>query len=139
MIFQTFHVNPGEKLKKKDVNNDLSNFMSVFPTDYSLKCKFCHDENSFEIHNGATFCINCGTESKEHGQELVYEIQDLIEDTESEEDDENLDYPDHNTDEEENNELSEDSDEFSAVDTNIKSNKIVKLLAQHSIFTTTTF
>ena len=26
------NVNPGEKLKKKDVNNDLSNFMSVFPT-----------------------------------------------------------------------------------------------------------
>ena len=25
-------VNPGEKLKKKDVNNDLSNFMSVFPS-----------------------------------------------------------------------------------------------------------
>ena len=25
-------MNPGEKLKKKDVNNDLSHFMSVFPT-----------------------------------------------------------------------------------------------------------
>ena len=33
MKFQVFHVNPGEKLKKKDVNNDLSHFMSVFPTD----------------------------------------------------------------------------------------------------------
>ena len=32
MKFQAFHVNPGEKLKKKDVNNDLSNFMSVFPS-----------------------------------------------------------------------------------------------------------
>ena len=31
MKFQAFHVNPGEKLKEKDVNNDLSNFMSVFP------------------------------------------------------------------------------------------------------------
>ena len=31
MKFQAFHVNPGEKLKKKDVNNDLSHFMSVFP------------------------------------------------------------------------------------------------------------
>ena len=31
MKFQAFHVNPGEKLKKKDVNNNLSNFMSVFP------------------------------------------------------------------------------------------------------------
>ena len=31
MKFQAFHVNPGEKLKKKDVYNDLSNFMSVFP------------------------------------------------------------------------------------------------------------
>ena len=31
MKFQAFHVNPGEKLKKKDVDNDLSNFMSVFP------------------------------------------------------------------------------------------------------------
>ena len=34
MKFQAFHVNPGEKLKKKDVNNDLSNFMSVFPIIY---------------------------------------------------------------------------------------------------------
>ena len=34
MKFQAFHVNPGEKLKKKDVNNNLSNFMSVFPTEY---------------------------------------------------------------------------------------------------------
>ena len=34
MKFQAFHVNPGEKLKKKDVNNDLGNFMSVFPTLY---------------------------------------------------------------------------------------------------------
>ena len=32
MKFQAFHVNPGEKLKKKDVNNNLSNFMSVFPS-----------------------------------------------------------------------------------------------------------
>ena len=32
MKFQAFHVNSGEKLKEKDVNNDLSNFMSVFPT-----------------------------------------------------------------------------------------------------------
>ena len=34
MKFQAFHVNPGEKLKKKDVNNDHSNFMSVFPNIY---------------------------------------------------------------------------------------------------------
>ena len=33
MKFQAFHVNPGEKLKKKDVNNDLSHFMSVFPNE----------------------------------------------------------------------------------------------------------
>ena len=32
MNFQVFHVNPGKKLKKKDVNNNLSHFMSVFPT-----------------------------------------------------------------------------------------------------------
>ena len=31
MNFQVFHVNPGKKLKKKDVNNNLSHFMSVFP------------------------------------------------------------------------------------------------------------
>ena len=35
MKFQAFHVNPGEKLKKKDVNNDLSNFMSVFPSTHT--------------------------------------------------------------------------------------------------------
>ena len=37
MKFQAFHVNPGEKLKGKDVNNDLSNFMSVFPIVYQGK------------------------------------------------------------------------------------------------------
>ena len=89
---------------------------------YSPKCKFCH-ENSFETLCGATFCINCGTESKEHGEYLVYESPDLIEDTESEKDDENLDYPNHDTDEEENNEFSEDSDEFSAADTIISKHK----------------
>ena len=36
MKFQAFHVNPGEKMKKKDVNNDLSNFMSVFPSMYEI-------------------------------------------------------------------------------------------------------
>ena len=36
MKFQAFHVNPGEKLKKKDLNNDLSNFMSVFPTGHAF-------------------------------------------------------------------------------------------------------
>ena len=35
MKFQAFHVNPGEKLKKKDVNNDLSHFMSVFPNNHT--------------------------------------------------------------------------------------------------------
>ena len=34
MKFQVFHVNPGKKLKRKDVTNDLSHFMSVFPTKY---------------------------------------------------------------------------------------------------------
>ena len=40
MKFQAFHVNPGEKLKKKDVNNDLSNFMSVFPSVYGFNKRF---------------------------------------------------------------------------------------------------
>ena len=35
MKFQAFHVNSGEKLKKKDVNNNLSHFMTVFPTAYN--------------------------------------------------------------------------------------------------------
>ena len=38
MKFQAFHVNPGEKLKKKDVNNNLSNFMSVFPSVDDVLC-----------------------------------------------------------------------------------------------------
>ena len=36
MNFQVFHVNPGKKLKKKDVNNNLSHFMSVFPNIYAI-------------------------------------------------------------------------------------------------------
>ena len=31
MKFQVFHVNPREKLKKKDDNNDLSHFFIIFP------------------------------------------------------------------------------------------------------------
>ena len=40
MKFQAFHVNPGEKLKKKDVNNDLSNFMSDFPINHPIRQGF---------------------------------------------------------------------------------------------------
>ena len=36
MNFQVFHMNPGKKLKEKDVNNDLSHFMSVFPSVYNV-------------------------------------------------------------------------------------------------------
>ena len=50
MKFQAFHVNPGEKLKKKDVNNDLSNFMSVFPNIYLMYMyKFCHTSVNYFI------------------------------------------------------------------------------------------
>ena len=44
MKFQAFHVNPGEKLKEKDVNNDLSNFMSVFPI-INTEMAFCYSFN----------------------------------------------------------------------------------------------
>ena len=37
MKFQAFYMNPGEKLKKKYVNNNLSNFMSVFPIIYQKR------------------------------------------------------------------------------------------------------
>ena len=37
MNFQVFHVNPGKKLKKKDLNNNLSHFMSVFPNTHAIK------------------------------------------------------------------------------------------------------
>ena len=45
MKFQVFHMNPGEKLKKKDVNNDLSHFMSVFPSIHVIHSM--HKENVF--------------------------------------------------------------------------------------------
>ena len=32
MKFQVFHVNPGEKLMKKDDNNELIRFLINFPT-----------------------------------------------------------------------------------------------------------
>ena len=50
MKFQAFHVNPGEKLKKKYVNNDLSHFMSVFPT------KHLSPKNSILIYG--TYKVN---------------------------------------------------------------------------------
>ena len=43
MKFQAFNVNPGEKLKKKDVNNDLSHFMSVFPTHQDVELDLTKD------------------------------------------------------------------------------------------------
>ena len=39
MNFQVFHVNPGKKLKKKDVNNNFSHFMLVFPITRRLRYK----------------------------------------------------------------------------------------------------
>ena len=42
MNFQVFHVNPGKKQKKKDVNNDLSHFMLVFPNGNSITYIFFH-------------------------------------------------------------------------------------------------
>ena len=59
MKFQAFHMNPGEKLKKKDVNNDLSNFMSVFPNKDTLlfititfivNCKISKENPSLSLH-----------------------------------------------------------------------------------------
>ena len=47
MKFQAFHVNPGEKLKKKDVNNDLSHFMSVFPSPHHPQRKFLKDSYTY--------------------------------------------------------------------------------------------
>ena len=35
MKFQVFHVNPREKLKKKDDNNNLSHFFINFPSMYN--------------------------------------------------------------------------------------------------------
>ena len=49
MKFQAFHENPGEKLKKKDVNNDLSHFMSVFPNMYALQYFSKKRKKTFEI------------------------------------------------------------------------------------------
>ena len=49
MNFQVFHVNPGKKLKKKDVNNDLSHFMSVFPNMYVSKLLYKNIYTAF-IH-----------------------------------------------------------------------------------------
>ena len=48
MNFQVFHVNPGKKLKKKDVNNNLSHFMSVFPNEYPMGIEWAyHLKNVF--------------------------------------------------------------------------------------------
>ena len=52
MKFQAFHVNPGEKLKKKDVNNDLSNFMSVFPTMQYVVQNICEKIDEIGIFAG---------------------------------------------------------------------------------------
>ena len=62
MKFQAFHVNPGKKLKKKDVNNDLSNFMSVFPTRYDRTMAKYEDKKPFYsclLKN--LFCLILGT------------------------------------------------------------------------------
>ena len=57
MNFQVFHVNPGKKLKKKDVNNDLSHFMSVFPNvEYISNCNL-RVVNAFENKTDLKNCI----------------------------------------------------------------------------------
>ena len=67
MKFQAFHVNPGEKLKKKDVNNDLSNFMSVFPNIYNnAYLLFIYNFFISMIQVCCIFDISCGGKSSKN-------------------------------------------------------------------------
>ena len=67
---------------------------------HSILCTVCNGIN-FEPANGAFYCQHCGTESREHGQDFVYEETNTVEPSEfcdnSDSNDENYwknDYPD---------------------------------------------
>ena len=58
MNFQVFHMNPGKKLKKKDVNNDLSHFMPVFPNTYVCRVKSNAQNPESRIYNYVLHFVN---------------------------------------------------------------------------------
>ena len=67
---------------------------------YSILCKVCSGID-FEPANGSFYCQSCGAESREHGQDFVYEETNSVEPSEfcdnSDSNDENYwknDYPD---------------------------------------------
>ena len=41
-----------------------------------IECENCQGTD-FEVQNGATFCIICGTESQEHGQETIVDEETM--------------------------------------------------------------
>ena len=42
----------------------------------AIECQYCLSEN-FETQNGATFCLTCGAESQEHGQETIVDEETI--------------------------------------------------------------
>lgn len=42
----------------------------------AIECEYCLGEN-FETQNGATFCLTCGAESQEHGQETIVDEETI--------------------------------------------------------------
>ena len=88
--------------------------------DNSILCKVCSGRN-FEKTNGAFYCQSCGSESRAHGQDFVYdktcpqlaESSEFCEDSDS--NDENNwknDYPDEDLLESGDNEESTNKDEL---------------------------
>ena len=72
MNFQVFHVNPGKKLKKKDVNNDLSHFMSVFPN-----TRYAHPDDK-DVSSMISKLLITSLRPSEISLQLIFSIGDSI-------------------------------------------------------------
>ena len=52
--------------------------MYDFGGEESIICETCHESIGFYVQDGTTFCRNCGTESQQHGHELVVDEESAI-------------------------------------------------------------
>ena len=52
--------------------------MYNFEGEDSIICDTCYENIGFYVQDGTTFCKNCGTESQQHGHELVVDEESAI-------------------------------------------------------------
>lgn len=53
----------------------MSNF---FDGEDRIRCETCYEVDGFYVQDGTTFCRHCGTESQQHGHEIVVDEESAV-------------------------------------------------------------